>query len=345
MVTGVWPAPRVPGGTALGSERVRVAGRREVVVEDMPWSVFERDRLTTLIDAQEGVIARWQALQFLTSKAIEHRIASNRWMRVHRGVYLTYGGPITPAQQYWIAVLAGSHGPSLMDGPACLAGVSALHVHGLRHITPAHIDLVVPASRRLVAPAGVVVHRSVEIERHPALRPPTTTVGRAVVDAAAWARSDDEARLIIAASFQQRLVTAAEIQPILDRRPTIPRHRLIVLTVNDAAGGSHTLGELGLVALCRREKLPLPTRQVRFRDLSGRTRYLDAVFDPWRVAVEIDGAHHDEVAQRWDDCTRDNDLTLATYTILRYPSHVVREKPRHVAAQIRTALMRAGWRP
>ena len=89
----------------------------------------------------------------------------------------------------------------------------------------------------------------------------------------------------------------------------------------------------------------MPTRQLRFRDLAGRIRFLDAVFDPWKVAVEIDGAHHDDVPQRWDDHERDNALALATYTILRYPTHVVREQPERVAAEIRMALTRAGWRP
>lgn len=330
----------LPGGPGLTGP-----GRDEVVVEDLPWSVIDRDPLTALIDAQQGVIARWQARQFLTSKAIEHRLASGRWRRVHRGVYVAYGGPLTLAQRHWIAVLAASRGPSLMDGSVCLAGVSALQVHGLRTIAARQIDVVVPASRRVVAPAGVVVHRSVEIECHPASRPPTTTLGRAVVDAAVWARSDDEARLIIAAAFQQRLVTVEELRPILDRTSTLPRHRLIATTVEDASRGSHTLGELDLVRLCRRARLPEPTRQLRFRDRYGRLRFLDAVFDPWKVAVEIDGAHHDEVGQRWDDCDRDNALVLSTYTILRYPTHVVREQPDRVAAEIRLALTQAGWRP
>jgi very-short-patch-repair endonuclease len=342
MVAGLAP----DRGLAHNAGMVTGANTREFVAEDVPWSVFDRDPLTTLIDVQAGVIARWQALQLLSRKAIEHRLATRRWRRVHRGVYLAYGGPVTLPQRHWIAVLAGGFGPSLMDsdGP-CLAGLSALQVHGLERITSTHIDIVVPSERRLVAPAGVVVHRSVEIDRHPASKPPTTTIGRAVVDAAAWARSDEQARLIIVASFQQRLVTEPEIWPVLDRLQNIPRHRLIVLTVNDASGGSHTLGELALVRICRSARLPLPDRQLCVRDLSGRQRILDAVFDRWKVAVEIDGAHHDDVAQRWDDNERDNSLILATYRILRFPTHVVREQPQRVAAQLRHALIAAGWNP
>ena len=58
-------------------------------------------------------------------------------------------------------------------------------------------------------------------------------------------------------------------------------------TVADAAGGAHSLGELDLVDLCRREKLPVPSLQQR-----RAGRYLDAEWAEWGLRVEIDGAHH-----------------------------------------------------
>jgi hypothetical protein len=140
-------------------------------------------------------------------------------------------------------------------------------------------------------------------------------------------------------------VSAPEIEQVLEKMPTTRRRRLVVVTLADAAGGSHSLGELDLLTICRKTGLPAPTRQAKFRDYSGRQRYLDAVFDPWFVAVEIDGAHHDEVAQKWDDLSRENDMVLAGFTVLRFPVHVVRRQPQHVAARIRAALERAGWRP
>jgi very-short-patch-repair endonuclease len=222
-----------------------------------------------------------------------------------------------------------------------------LELHGLRGITAPVVHLIMTGHRRLSAPAGVVVHRVRaldEDERHPAARPPTTSIGRAVVDAASWARSDDEARLIIAASYQQRLVSESEIRRVLDRASNVNRRHLILCTSRDASAGSHSLGELGLLGICRSSRLPLPTRQLRRRDSRGRDRYLDAVFDPWRLVVEVDGAQHASVAQMWDDSARQNDLALAGYVILRYPVHVVREQPQLVAREIRAALIAAGWR-
>jgi Protein of unknown function (DUF559) len=316
------------------------------VVEDRPWSEIAKDPLAALIDSQHGVVAGWQARRFLSEKAIRHRVTSGRWRRVRRGLFLVYGGPINLRQRQWIAVLAA--GPSTGDSrAACLGGLSALQVHGLRGISADRVHLIVPARREVTPPAGVLVHRMrlIEEDRHPWSRPPTTTLARAVVDAAAWARSDDEARLIVAASIQQRLVTVAEIEIALDRMPSTRRRLLVLTTARDAGGGSHSLGELMLLDICRTFRLPLPTRQLRIPDLDGRIRHIDGVFDPWRVAVEIDGAHHAEVAHAWDDLERENELVLAGYRVLRFPVHVVREQPRKVAQRIRAALELAGWRP
>jgi len=78
-----------------------------------------------------------------------------------------------------------------------------------------------------------------------------TSPARALVDAAQWARSDDAARTIIAACFQQRLVGLAEVTEVLDRTPNLRRHALIAATVADAVGGAHSLGELAFLELCR----------------------------------------------------------------------------------------------
>jgi hypothetical protein len=166
--------------------------------------------------------------------------------------------------------------------------------------------------------------------------------GRSVVDAAQWARSDKEARLIIAASFQQHLVSMHDIERAL-RHNTV-RRGLVIATARDCAGGSHSLGELDFLALCRKAGLPLPSRQVRRTDRGGRTRFLDALFDEWKVAVEIDGVHHLDAGQMWDDAERQNSLQLDGYVVLRYPAHVVRDHPERVAADLYEALTRAGWR-
>jgi hypothetical protein len=52
-----------------------------------------------------------------------------------------------------------------------------------------------------------------------------------------------------------------------------------------------------------------------------------------------------EAPARWADMRRQNDLWIAGNRILRFPSWLVRRDPAAVAAQVRAALLAAGWRP
>jgi very-short-patch-repair endonuclease len=324
----------------------RLAAMR--IDEDPP--LADDDAFARLVRWQNGIISRLQALRFVSARSVQHAVERQRWRRVHWGIYQTQPGLLDLPQRQWVAVLAaGADLPGCEDEePACLGGLSALQLHGLRHVKANAIHVLVPASRRVRAPERVIVHRTRLMPqrwetRH--VRPPATLAGRSVVDAAAWARSDEEARLIVTASFQQRIVTLRDIENAAGAMVNAPRRRLVLRTAWDCDGGSHSLTELDLVQLCRKAGLPVPTRQVQRTDRAGRTRYLDALFEPWKVAIEIDGAHHLNVHQMWDDAIRQNSLELAGYVVLRYPAHVIREHPERVVAEIREALMMAGWRP
>jgi hypothetical protein len=166
-----------------------------------------------------------------------------------------------------------------------------------------------------------------------------------VIDAARWATTDDRARVVVSAAFQQRLVGRADVDEVLSRLRRVRRRELITMTVADAQDGSHSLAELDFVRLCRSHGLPVPSRQVARTDMRGTRRYLDALFEPWQVQVEIDGSHHLEAGQWWADLRRQNDLWVAGLRLLRYPAWVIRERPGEVATQLRAALIAAGWQP
>jgi uncharacterized protein DUF559 len=200
--------------------------------------------------------------------------------------------------------------------------------------------------KRLTPPGYVKVHRTRNMpddEEIHSSRPPATLPARSLVDAAQWARTDKEARLIIAASFQQKIVGLRDVEREI--RHNTRRRELILATASDCAGGSHTLGELDLIGLCRKNGLPLPTRQVAVLDQDGRTRFLDAVFEEYKVAIEVDGVQHEWVERSWDDTERQNSLMLDDYRLLRFPNGYIRQHPRKVVGAIRALLLKAGWRP
>jgi very-short-patch-repair endonuclease len=313
------------------------------VPEDADLPPEDADDLTWLLFRQDSVITRRQALQFLSAKAVRHRVNSGRWRRVHRGVFVTHTAALTHRQRQWAAVLATAAG-----GSAYLAGLSALQLFRLKRVDSRVIHVLLPDERNDVnPPPGVRVHRTRRLaaeDVHHVGLPPCTMPARSLVDAAQWASSPDQARLIIAATFQQRLVDGEDVASVLHRMPKPRRLPLIMATVADAEGGSHTLAELDFVALCRRAGLPTPGRQVRRTDADGRVRYLDAYFEQWGIHVEIDGRHHMAVDQWWQDMDRQNVLVSSGLHTLRFPSSVVRWHPEAVVLRLRAALTAAGWR-
>ncbi|HKD98693.1 MAG TPA: type IV toxin-antitoxin system AbiEi family antitoxin domain-containing protein, partial [Micromonosporaceae bacterium] len=191
------------------------------------------DVLGWLLFRQDDVISRRQALGVIPEARLRRLVASGRWTRPHRGVYVAHNGPLTAAQRAWVAALCAGAGR-----PAPLAGLSALAAHGLRGYETRQVHVYLPATMRYKAadaPPFLVVHRTRQLTRddfhYPS--PPRTTAARSVLDAAQWAPSGDRARAIIAAAFQQRLVEATDVSATLARMTWALRRDLITATLND----------------------------------------------------------------------------------------------------------------
>ncbi len=249
---------------------------------------------------------------------------------------VTHSGPLSSEQLLWVIVLAAGAG-------AALAGLTAAGLDGLAGFNDGRIHVMVSASRAIRAklPDGAVVHRSRAFDPadiHPVRQPPRTRTPRSILDAAAWMRTENGARAVLAAGVQQRLVRAGDLAAELARLNARPRQALIRSTIADIAGGAQALSELDFCQLTRRYRLPEPSRQVLRRDSAGRTRWLDAYWEHARLVAEVDGLWHMDAAAWWADMRRDNDLTVSGYRVLRFPAFAMREQPKVVAAQIARAL-------
>jgi hypothetical protein len=297
-------------------------------------------KIGLLLFRQDAVVTRRQALRYYSPKALRHLVASGRWQRPHLGVYVAHNGPITAGQQRWVGVLACR---------AYVAGISALSLLGLRGFGSSRLNLLIPAHRRDVDPPPFVrLHRTSVLprrERAEVENLPCTVPARAVVDATQWASTDERAATILAACFQQRLVTAVDVRFTLDRMPRAFRRGLVGEMLDDLAGGIGSLPEAQFLHICLQAGFPRPKLQVSRRDAGGRRRYLDAYFEEFGVHVEIDGGQHQEVAAWWADMKRQNELWTSGDRVLRFPSWVVRSRPHEVATQVAAALRAAGWRP
>jgi very-short-patch-repair endonuclease len=315
---------------------VHPAGDQQPGVGELEW----------LIHAQAGVLTVAQAVGILGWGIVRGRVRRGLWRSICRGVVLTHNGQMTRDQQLWAAILASGPG-------AVLAGATAAAESGVRGLRAEPLHVLIPAARaptRLLARMppdmpGVRVYRTsvLPLDHRQGGRLPHTTVARSVVDAGAWAKSDNEARLVLVAACQQRRVAPDDIARVLGVLGKVRRRRLMRMTVADVEGGAGALAEIDFVRLCHRFRLPLPDQQVRRSDADGRTRYLDAYWEQWHLHAEVDGAHHMDAAHWEADMLRQNQVWIAGDRVLRFPARLIRERPVDVAGQLRAALTAAGW--
>jgi very-short-patch-repair endonuclease len=299
-----------------------------------------------LVREQSSVLTSAQLVANVGRNMVRVSINRGQWRRLCQGVIILTSGQLTWQQTLWAAVLAAGPG-------AVLAGRGAAHAAGLRLGDPGSLDVLVPADRRYSRRVvhfspdmpPVVVRRTRDLPRNEVCltRPNRTGPARSLVDAASWAVSEAQARLLLFAGCQQRLATPEQVLKVLQRFPRLLRRSLIMETITDIQGGITALSELDFARLCGEYRLPAPERQVRRRDALGRVRYLDAFWRRWRLQVEIDGAHHMDVASWEEDMRRQNTVWLAGERLLRFTAGQVRRRPEEVAAQLRMALEAAGW--
>jgi hypothetical protein len=279
---------------------------------ELDWLLFQQNQVLSLDQAVAGV----------GRGALQNRIARGQWRRAGRRVVVTHNGPLTRPQRVWVALLSSG------DGALC-GGLTAATLDGLRGYGTGPIHLLIPDGRKVQVMSGVHLHRTTVLPdehiRHG--KPPRTTMARAVVDAAAWARTDQDARAVVAAAFQQGRVALEEVAAVVETLTRSRRRALVLETARFAAGGAHSLSEVDLVRLCRRFGLPKPDQQEKRVDRTGRTRYLDAYWREWHLHVEVDGSFHLDVRTWWADMRRQNDLWIAGDRVLRFPAWVVASSP------------------
>jgi hypothetical protein len=167
-----------------------------------------------------------------------------------------------------------------------------------------------------------------------------TTPHAAVLHAAAWATSDRDAEWRVAASVQKGITAAGLLRSTLAEMPTLRRRALIRSVLYDVEFGAHAGSELQFLRFCRAYELPRPDElQVRVR--SGKaTHYLDVRYRRQQTTVELDGAHHRDVATWEADALRSLRLASAMpgERVLRLTPGMLRHDGAEVAALLRSIL-------
>ncbi len=262
------------------------------------------------------------------SDYVDDQLSARRWQLVSEVVVCATTGVLSREQLMWAGVLHAGEG-------SAIGGLTALSRHGLSNWYREEVTVLLPKSRNLQPLSGV---HFVETRRPVRLNatgsPPTWRAEPAALLFAGYTPSTRTALGLLAAVVQQRLSTAPRLLTEIERMQPLRRAKRLRRALEEIGGGSHSLAELRVVRMCRQEGLPLPNRQSRRRDASGRLRYTDA---EWRlrdgrvVVLEIDGGFHMEV-EHWEaDIVRERDLIATGAVVLRCTERELVDQPDRVA--------------
>ena len=299
-------------------------------------------RTRSLLAEQDGIVARRQLLELgLSAHDLARLVRRRELARVHPGVLVDHTGPLTWNQKAWAAVLYGGRS-ALSHGSA----IRAAEGPGRRgQVGDEPIDIAVDRHRKVVAPAGVRVHRLTGLEDRVLwnLGPPRVRYEDAAIDVALGAVTDLGALGTIAAVCQSRRTTAGRLLQQVDARERVSRRDWLSGVLRDVAEGTCSVLEHGyLQKVERAHGLPTAGRQVRGLASVGVV-YRDA--DYGRVVLELDGRlFHDSTEQRDLDFERDLDLAVEGRTAARLSWGQVYGRPCSTAGKVGALLQRHGWR-
>lgn len=308
------------------------------------------DDCAWLLDRQRGVLARWQAAAVgLDPGTIDTLLRSDRWRQLYRGIYAMYTGNPSRESQLWAGVLRAGPGAALSHHTAAELDSLTDRPGKIIHVTVGHDRRVrIPADERHELAARIVVHRTSRIDavRHPVRTPPRTRVEETVVDLTQLCASFDDAFFWLSRGCARRLVTPQLLHATVGTRRRVRWRDEILGALPLIADGVHSCLEYRYVSdVEHAHGLPAAQRQAKF--IRGvrfpRSQYLDNLYEPYGIVVELDGSAAHPVEDRWRDIHRDNFFARLGIQTLRFSWADVTRRSCGVAVGISDVLRGRGW--
>jgi very-short-patch-repair endonuclease len=294
-----------------------------------------------LMAAQGKAIARRQgSAANIDPQTMRNWIRSGRWQQLQRGVYAPFSGEPTRETVLWGALLRAGPG-------AVLSHQTAAERHGLVDEPSPLVTITVPVSRHPAQAKiqGIVIHRSDAIlrTRHPAMLPPCTRVEDTVLDLIQIAPSFEDGYAWICRAIGRRRTTAERIRKAMDARKRLRWRREITLALGDAEDGALSVLEHRYIRRVERPHgLPPARRQARIRHRTGN-RYLDNLYEDYRLCIELDGSAAHPADEQWRDKRRDTDNAVRGILTVRFGILDVGDLRCQTAAAVASVLRSRGW--
>jgi very-short-patch-repair endonuclease len=262
-------------------------------------------RVAQLAQSDHGVLTTAELVGCgLTRAGIHRRAKAGRLHRIHHRVYAVGHAALTP-EAGWLAGVKAC-GPT-----AVLSHHSAAQMWDLLPRCPGPVHVTVPAHRHPRSVRGISVHRSKTLTAGDVTRRdriPVTTPSRTLQDL-------------------KRVLPREQWEAVVDRARS--RGRDVSDVVDEAP--TRSVLERKFLRLCRRHRIQAPRVNVRV----GRF-LVDFVWPDSRLIVEVDGYEfHRDRASFESDRTRDAELALQGYRVLRFTYGQVTRERAWVAATVR----------
>jgi len=298
----------------------------------------ESEALRQLIDAQDGLVTRRQALEHgLSPAAVRHRLGEvGRWQRLASGIYVTFNGPLSTRHRVRALLLYGGDSGVLSGGYACRA-------FGLRYVPErAPLLVLVPAGvQRMPTPLGRIERTRVMPSRRLLGSYPVASPERSAVDACRWAGTLRATRALLCEVVQQGLSTPNRLA-VEVHRPQWHGSHYLRLALHDLVAGCRPAPECDLRDLVRSSLVlgePLWNRPLP--GVIGEPLTPDAHWDDADVVVEIDSAEW----HRFGDSVEATEQRRARYAalgkvVLSIAPRRLREEPGGVLSEMEAAVIR-----
>jgi very-short-patch-repair endonuclease len=202
------------------------------------------------------------------------------------------------------------------------------------------IEVTVPVSTRLRAPAGLTVVRSPlpaeDVGRWAGI--PVTTPKRTAFDVARRLPLI-EAVVAVDAMLAARLISRSTLTALIRDEPYwpgLPQLRK-VLMLCDPGAESPMETRLRLILIAGR--LPWPVTQYEVRDSTGLfVARLDLAYPKWKLGIEYEGDHHRGRGMFQRDLRRINALRACGWTVLRFAALDIYREPKKIITTVSAAL-------
>ena len=299
-------------------------------------------RCAQIARVQFGLIARFQALQYLSAAAIKRRCSSGRWQQPLPSVYALSGAPQSEPHRIMAAVL-WTRGRAETRARSCASHGTAARLWGIggRGQT---IHLISPRPLKS-RDEQIVVHR-VELEEvdiTAAQGIPVTTVARTLFDLGAT-HPLEQVESALEAALRDGLVSLPRLRWQVDRSGGCGRRGSSTLRrlLEDRSRGyipSESELELRLFRILNRARLPLPVRQRAIKHQGRFIARVDYAYPSRQLVIEVHGWKHHGAKNRWQsDLARGNLLMLSGARTLVFTWHDVTREPQGVGSLVRRAL-------